>query len=179
MWKKRLEIKRNKDKIEAAIEDIPRKTFERAINLLSYKARSIKELKERLLEKDCATEAVVDDVIEKLKYYNYLNDDQFALDTASFKIRRKPMGKKLLRMKLQEKSLDKETIEKALDAAFEETPEAEIIDRAIEKRLRLKGQPATREESKKFFDHLLRQGFGYDLVRDKVREIIKIDEDQL
>ncbi|HEX8636464.1 MAG TPA: hypothetical protein VF692_00265, partial [Pyrinomonadaceae bacterium] len=62
--------------------------------------------------------------------------------------------------------------------AFEETPEAEIIERAIEKRLRLKGKPETREDSKKFYDYLLRQGFSYDLVSGKMREIAARNYDE-
>lgn len=69
------------------------------------------------------------------------------------------------------KKLDKETVAAAIETVFEETPEAEVIERAIAKRLRLKGKPETREESKKFYDYLLRQGFSYDLVSSKMREI--------
>jgi SOS response regulatory protein OraA/RecX len=43
--------------------------------------------------------------------------------------------------------------------------------------LRIKGKPETREDTKKFFDFLLRQGFSFDLVRDKMREIAKIETD--
>ncbi len=85
----------------------------------------------------------------------------------------KPIGKRVLKQKLALKKLDKETVDEAIEKAFEETPEAEIIERAIEKRLRIKGKPETREDTKKFFDFLLRQGFSFDLVRDKMREIAK------
>ena len=64
-----------------------------------------------------------------------------------------------------------ETVEQALEKVYEKTPEDEIIDLAIEKRLRLKGKPETREDMKKFYDFLLRQGFSYDLVSAKMREI--------
>ena len=73
------------------------------------------------------------------------------------------------------KRLDKETVDAALETAFAETPEEEIIERAIEKRLRLKGKPETREDSKKFYDYLLRQGFSYDLVSKTMREIAARD----
>ena len=46
------------------------KTFDRAVNLLTYKPRSVKELRERLLEKDWTNEQIVDEVIEKLKIMN-------------------------------------------------------------------------------------------------------------
>lgn len=79
---------------------------------------------------------------------------------------------------MSQKKLDKETMESAMEIAFEKLPEEELIAQAIEKRLRLKGTPATREELKKFYDHLLRQGFGFDLVRESLSAISKnkIDE---
>ena len=152
-------------------EKARQKTFDRAVNLLAFKPRSIAELRERLLEKDWTTAEIVDSVLDKLKEYNYLNDEQFAKSVAASQIRQKPIGKRVLKQKLTLKKLDKETIETALEAAFEETPEDEIIDRAIEKRLRIKGNPETREDSKKFYDYLLRQGFSYDLVSNKMREL--------
>ncbi|MGH9752152.1 MAG: hypothetical protein ACREA2_05155, partial [Blastocatellia bacterium] len=43
------------------------KTFERAINLLSYKPRSLAEMRARLMEKDWAEETVVDQVLARLE----------------------------------------------------------------------------------------------------------------
>jgi SOS response regulatory protein OraA/RecX len=54
-------------------------------------------------------------------------------------------------------------------------PESELIDTAIEKRLRLKGIPQTRDDVKKFYDHLLRRGFSYDLVSSRLRDIARSD----
>ncbi len=154
------------------------KTFDRAVNLLTYKQRSVTELRTRLLEKDWTTPEIVDSVLDKLKEYNYLNDEQFAKNFAASQIRQKPIGKRVLKQKLAMKKLDKETVDEALEKAFEETPEEEIIERAITKRLRLKGKPETREDAKKFYDYLLRQGFSYDLVSNKMREIASGNYDE-
>lgn len=147
------------------------KTMNRAFNILSVKAYSVADMRRRLLEKDWTTPEIVEAVLEKLKEYNYLNDEQFARSFAASQIRQKPVGKRVLQQKLAMKKLDKETVDEALEQVLEETPEAEIIERAIEKRLRLKGKPETREDSKKFYDYLLRQGFSYDLVSSKMREL--------
>jgi SOS response regulatory protein OraA/RecX len=98
------------------------KTFDRAVNLLAFKPRSVKELRERLLEKTWTNEEIVDAVLEKLKEYNYLNDEQFAKDFAASKLRGKPMGKRVLQQKLAMKKLDKETVKEAVENAYEETP---------------------------------------------------------
>ncbi len=171
MWKKFKEIK-DEERFIKNLERSRTKTFDRAVNLLTYKPRSITELRERLLEKPWTNQEIVDEVIEKLKKYGYLDDIKFATDFAASKVRQKPIGKKRLRMDLIKKKLDKETIEKALETTFEETPEGEIIDRAIAKRLRIKGKPVEQNDKKKFYDHLLRLGFGYDIVRDKMREVM-------
>lgn len=171
MWKKRIEIK-DEDRVIKNLERSRTKTFDRAVNLLTYKPRSIKELRERLLEKTWTNREIVNEVIEKLSKYGYLDDIKFAKDFASSKVRQKAVGKKRLRMDLVKRKLDKETIEKALEQTFEETPEEEIIDRAIAKRLRIKGKPEDQNEKKKFFDHLLYLGFSYDIVRDKMREVM-------
>lgn len=152
----------------------------RAIRLLTYKPRSVKELRERLLEKIWADEKTVDEVIEKLSSYGYLNDGQLALNLAASKLRQKPVGKIRLRQNLMRKKLDKDTIDKALDQAYVDAPESELIDRAIASRLRTYKKPETREEAKKFFDFLMRRGFSYELVREKMDKLAKeeIQEDE-
>lgn len=179
-WKKRKPDKSETDEAEKPARPINAerartKTFDRAVNLLAFKQRSVAELRTRLLEKEWTNAEIVEEVIEKLAGYGYLNDAQFAKSFAASQIRQKPVGKRVLKQKLALKKLDKETVDEAIEKAFEDTPEAEIIERAIEKRLRIKGKPETREDSKKFYDYLLRQGFSYDLVSSKMREIAKRD----
>ncbi len=179
-WKKRKPYSPDTDEAEKPakpinVERARQRTFDRAVNLLAFKQRSIVELRTRLLEKDWTNKEIVEEVIEKLSGYGYLNDAQFAKSFAASQIRQKPIGKRVLKQKLAMKKLDKETVETALETAFEETPESEIIERAIEKRLRIKGKPETREDAKKFYDYLLRQGFSYDLVSSKMRDLAKRD----
>ena len=153
------------------------RTMNRAVKLLAAKPRSVRELRERLLEKQWTDEPIVDAVIEKLKEYNYLDDQQFANNLAVSKLRQKPQGKRRLQQTMAQKKLDKDVVSEAITAAFDKLPEADLIDAAIEKRLRLKGVPETREDLKKFYDHLLRQGFGFDLIREKMRDAGKARED--
>jgi regulatory protein len=171
MWRKRLDLAEQKERI---IKDVARsreRTMNRAVKLLAAKPRSVRELRERLLEKSWTNEEIVDGVLEKLKEYKYLDDAQYAKDLAVSKLRQKPQGKRRLKQTLSQKQLDKEIVDEAMTSAFEKLPEEELIERAIEKRLRLRGKPETREDTKKFYDHLLRQGFGFGLIREKVSAI--------
>ena len=156
------------------------RTFQRAVKLLAAKPRSVAELRERLLEKQWTNAEIVEAVLAKLCEYGYLNDERFAFGYASYKVRQKPVGRQRLQRDLQLKKVDRETADEALRLVFEETPEEELIDRAIEKRTRLRGLPSTRAEMKSLFDHLLRQGFSYELVAQKVRaaSAARIDEEE-
>ena len=177
MWKKLTKIKPDEERVIKNVERARQKTFDRAVNLLAYKPRSVVELRTRLMEKEWTNSEIVEEVLVKLEGYGYLNDNQFAKDFAASQLRGKPIGKRVLQQKLAMKKLDKETVAVAIETVFEETPEAEVIERAIAKRLRLKGKPETREDTKKFYDYLLRQGFSYDLVSSKMREIAARDFD--
>ena len=177
MWGKR------KAKIDDADRKIPdpvrarQRTMNRAVKLLAAKPRSVRELRERLLEKAWTDQAIVNAVIEKLRDYSYLDDQQFAADVAVSKLKQKPQGKRRLQQSMSQKKLDKQVVEEAIRIAFEKLPEEKLIDLAIEKRLRLKGKPETREDAKKFYDYLLRQGFGYDLIRDAMRGLADLTDD--
>lgn len=164
------EIK-DEDRVIRDAERSRERTMNRAVRLLAAKPRSVKELRGRLLEKVWTNEEIVDAVIAKLTEYEYLDDERFARDTAASKLRQKPQGRRLLEQAMSRKQLDRETVAAAVDAAFEKHPESELIDQAIEKRLRLKGRPESREDLKKFYDHLMRQGFGYGLIREKLSQL--------
>ena len=146
------------------------RTLQRAVKLLAAKPRSVEELRERLLEKQWADEAAVDYALEKLKGYGYLDDESFAFGFAASRVRQRPVGRQRLARDLPMKKVSRETADAALDLVFQETPEDELIAAAIEKRIRLRGRPQTRQETKSLFDHLLRRGFSYDLIIRKVRE---------
>lgn len=178
MWRGRLKQIDDRERVIKDAERSRERTMNRAVKLLAAKPRSIRELRERLLEKLWTNEAIVDRVIEKLKEYKYLDDEQFARDTALSKLRQKPQGKRRLQQSMSQKKLDKDVVATAIADAFEKMPEDGLIDLAIAKRLRLKGKPETREDTKKFYDHLLRQGFGFDLIREKMSEVAKREFEQ-
>src|SRR5438132_7943505 len=123
------------------------RVFQRAAKLLAAKPRSVAELRERLLEGRGATKSAVESVIERLREYGYLDDAKFAQSYASLRVQQRPIGRQRLQRDLWLKKIDKTTADAALDQVFEAAPESELIDRAIEKRLRLRGTPKTRAEA--------------------------------
>jgi SOS response regulatory protein OraA/RecX len=80
---------------------------------------------------------------------------------------------------LKFKRVDKQVADEALELVYSENTEEQLIDRAIEKRVRVRGRPSNRVEAKSLFDHLLRQGFEYEIVSEKVRALMSRDADEL
>jgi regulatory protein len=153
------------------VAEILRKTFARAVKLLAAKPRSIAELRERLLSGQGTNEEVVETVIARLREYGYLNDERFAFSYASYKVKQKPVGRRRLERDLKFKKIDSGVASEALEMVYAETPEEQLIDDAIAKRLRIRGKPKNRAEAKSLFDHLVRRGFAFELVSEKVRAL--------
>jgi len=159
--------------------DMRRKIFERAVKLLAAKPRSVAELRERLLRGKTTNEEVVETVISRLREYGYLDDERFAFSYASYKVKQKPVGRRRLQTDLKLKKVDSGVANEALELVYATTPEEQLIDQAIEKRLRIRGKPKNRAETKCLFEHLLRHGFEFELVSDKIRSLASdyADED--
>src|SRR5436853_2738651 len=142
------------------------RAFQRAAKLLAPKPRSVAELRELLQQGRGATKAIVESVIQRLSEYGYLDDARFAQSYASLRVQQRPIGRQRLQRDLWLKKIDKATANEALDVVFAATPEEELIDRAIEKRVRLRGLPKTRADTKKRLDELMRQGFAFELISE-------------
>ncbi|MFL6215842.1 MAG: regulatory protein RecX [Blastocatellia bacterium] len=152
-------------------ERIRERIFQRALNVLAARPRSEAQLRERLLAKEWATVELVDQCIARLKELGYVNDATFAESYANYRMAARPVGRQRLARELAQKRVARQTIDRALDEAFEETSEETLIERALAKRLRAHGRPTDRQSAKRLFDHLMRLGFGYDLIVRKLREL--------
>ena len=149
------------------------------MKLLAAKPRSVGELRERLLRGKNTNEEVVETVISRLREYGYLDDERFAFSYASYKVKQRPIGRRRLERDLKFRKIDNAVAGEALEMVYTETPEEQLIDQAIAKRLRIRGKPKNRVEAKSLFDHLLRQGFEFELVSEKIRSLTTDDTDEL
>lgn len=168
----------NASKAASTPEQMRARAFQRAVKLLAAKPRSIAELRERLAER-CSSKPVIDAVIARLREYGYLDDERYALGYASSKVRQQPIGRRRLELSLAKRKVDRAVTSEALDQVFAETSEEELLDRALEKRIRLRGRPRNRAEAKSLFDHLLRLGFPFELVSEKVRAVSQTELEEV
>ena len=140
---------------------------EKALRLLAVRARSRKELSDRLRQAKFSIETIENTlhVLERLKL---VNDAEFAVSFGRNRTVTKPSGSFLLRQELKVKGLNEEDIQKGLTAAFAEKSEADL---AWELAVKSKKRYASQEElkaKKRVSDFLLRRGFQWDVVSDVI-----------
>ena len=83
-----------------------------AVKFLGYRARSKKELRDKLI-KDY-DENITDKVISMLEKYGYVNDEEYAKAYVRDCLNLKGWGQKRISLELTKRGIDKNIIEKAL-----------------------------------------------------------------
>jgi len=144
-----------------------------AYKFLSYKPRSIKEVKNKLTYKKISKESV-EKIIEHLKKYQFLNDESYAKMYLEQKTNSKGMGKSMVTFKMIDKGIDKEMITKVIDENYPEEKQIEAGKKLIEKYLKKKQKIEDKNElKKKCYQYLFSRGFSYSVIE----QILKINED--
>ena len=138
-----------------------------ALGLLARRPYSRGELRRALTRKFARSQAV-DDAIARLQTLGYLDDNKFAVQYASMLVRSRGFGRERIRRELRVKLVEDAAIDPALDAAFEETGERDLLNRALEKKLRNLHLPLTRAKFYALCHGLMRLGFGADDIMKAV-----------
>lgn len=146
-------------------QDGDAKAYAAALNFLSYRARSVQEVRERL-ERDAWPEAVIGRVLARLQAEGALNDELFSALWVENRSLAKPRGARALRQELRHKGVDRETIEASLPSAEDEADNALVTARAL---LRSKDRAWSALEERtrrdKFFQAMLRRGFNFSVAK--------------
>ena len=133
-----------------------------AFNLLSYRQRSIQELKERLLRKDYGIE-IVNQVINILNRLEYLDDEEFAISWIKDRIT-KGYGPYRIRQQLKEKGVNVNIIEQGLSEEYSSQLEYNLAsDLAAKKRSRYSDEDY-HEQRYKLSKVLERKGFSFEII---------------
>ena len=154
--------------------DSHERAYQVAVNFISYRPRSSKEIVDKLARKGFTRELALE-IVDQLKDLSLLNDLQFARMFVRDKLLGKPMGKAMLRRKLLEKGIAFQLSEKVLKEYVTEEKEQEAARTlAVHKlnRSRFSAlEPLARQ--KRLIDYLLSRGFSQDVATKTVRSIIQ------
>jgi regulatory protein len=142
--------------------------FSTALRLLARRPYAVAEIRRTLIKK-YADESQVEAAIARLRASGYLDDERFALQYASFLARNRSFGRERIRLELKARLVDYRVIDEALEQAFEENSERDLLERALEKKLRTLRLPLTQRKFYALAQSLMRLGFRSDDIIKAMR----------
>lgn len=149
-----------------------RSLYDQALTLLGFRARSVAELRRKLLQKG-ADAAELEDVLEKLRDQKLLDDADFARQFA----RRKLTGAGASRRRITQE-LGRKGIRRALaDEAIRELSEEDDLDpiaaaqRVAEKKWKSLAKLDDFTRRRRLYAFLARRGFDPDEIRAMMKEL--------
>ncbi|MCY8406344.1 recombination regulator RecX [Bacillus sonorensis] len=157
------------DVIEIQYGDDIKKGFNKALDYLSYRMRSTKEVKDHLKKKGVADSAVTE-IIHMLKSHKYLDDREFAAAYVSTHRKTSGKGPDVLYKELQLKGIDEDLIQEALRSfTFSEQVAAAV--KYAEKLLKKGKKLSSRETKQAIEQQLIRKGFSFEAISAALLEI--------
>ena len=133
----------------------------KALNFLSFRPRSIKEVEISLLKKGFDKESisiVLDELIKK----KYLNDEDFARTFAMHLIKNKMLGKIAVYNRFFIHQIEQDMLNSILDELYEKYQPKDLIKKIVEK----KGSHDNINliKDRKMVDHLKRKGYSWSEI---------------
>ena len=146
-----------------------KKAKDRALNFLSYRDRSEKEIRTKL--KDVGyNEQIIDWVIKELKRLKFLDDKRFAQSYAQTQMITRPMGEYFLKRELKQKGINSELIEQTVEKVYEEKDQFSVAMELAQQRKKRYQNIDDMKMKKRVSDFLLRRGFGWDVVSEVLEQ---------
>jgi len=136
---------------------------EKAINYISYRERSKKEIEDYLKNKEIE-EVIIQKVLSDLEKADLVNNQKFASDWVKDRNKNNPKGNFALKMELKEKGINDSEIEKILQSVDEKKNALKVFEKAVRKY----GKKKNAKE--KISQYLQRRGFHIQTILEVLRE---------
>lgn len=147
--------------------------FDMCLNYLSYCSRTEKEMRNYLKRKSIRKD-LIEEVIEKLKFYNYINDENYIkLFIDNNKINKKD-SKYKVRYDLKKKGISDNLLELVNELFSDDDEEFFCSYHFTKVEKRTEGNPY-KKRINKITAYLNRKGFSYDLIQPLLLNIKKDD----
>jgi regulatory protein len=148
---------------EVVVEDHLRKAYQATINYLSYRMRSIKEVRDYLIKKEFEVD-VINKIVDRLKKENYLNDSEFAKAFVQSRLNLTLKGPDAIKRELMEKGISETEVSNSLQL-FKEEDQLEKASLFLRKKYPSKLKTSRSEQDRKMYTLLLSRGFTHDIVQ--------------
>ena len=154
------------DYLRILTEILPKRAKKRALYLLQKKSYTEWKLREKLREGFYPSQ-VIDEAIEYLKSYHYIDDFAFARDYIFY--RKDKLSKKVIEEKLRAQGISKEDLYLVLQEAYPDKEEEEELQRKqalklLEKRAYQK-ECTDAKEQQKLYAFLMRKGISASVIK--------------
>jgi len=137
--------------------------------LLKYRARSRKEILDRLKRKNFS-QNTIDQVLDYCNKFDLIDDEAFASSWMNSRLR-KPLGLRRISFELKIKGISDEIIQQSKDKIRENYNEYETVsDLAKDKFKKLKNLEPNKAKSR-VYGFLLRRGFSPDIVNEVISQL--------
>lgn len=147
------------------------KAKNKAMSILNRTAISEKKLREKLSD---YSDEIVDEVINKLKDYGFINDKDLARRIANDNSNISRFGKNKIRQNLYRKGISKDDIDEAVEEIDSNEQYENALYLARKRYKNLKGED-NRKVYQKLTQHLAYKGFSYDIIKSVIQEVINED----
>ncbi|PIY93839.1 MAG: hypothetical protein COY68_04745 [Candidatus Levybacteria bacterium CG_4_10_14_0_8_um_filter_35_23] len=149
------------------------KNYNRALRFLSFRLRSEKEIR-NYFQKHKVELSVAEKIIEKLKKYRFLNDEDFAKLWIESRLKHKLRSISLIRRELLLKGIDKEIIDVQIsNFQFSISNELENAQKLIRKRIERYKDLPRQEIYQKLGRFLASKGFNWDTIKKSIDEVLE------
>lgn len=144
-----------------------------ALYLIEFKDRTEKELRDKFKEKGY-DENDIEDEIEFLKNYGYINDVRYAEHYTHDAIHIKKWGKMRIRTELLRKGVDREIIDNTIEDAFLEV-EGDLVLTQMQTRFKNSDFSNIKERTR-IFNFFIRRGFSSDEIKGAMNKMCSFDD---
>lgn len=152
------------------------KAMDQAVQYLSFKSRTASEMVNYLKKKN-VEDAVINDVMEKLMEYRYINDREYLKNYVANNAHLSRYGSKRMIQDLRRRGISDDLI-LSLEDLFPKEAEYSCCADVAKKSLKaLKGQTVA-QKRKKLYDKLGRMGYPSEMVLEMIRSL-SLEEEPL
>lgn len=147
--------------------------LDRALNMLAFRAHSVRDLRRRLVQKG-EPEEIADAAIARLVELGLLDDAAFARQFARSKVLGAGHSRRRLQQELYRKGVAREVAQASIEEvmADDEVDEEEIIERAARKKLRTLASADPETRRRRLYGYLARRGYELDDIRRVMDELL-------
>jgi len=143
--------------------------FTTALTWLSARELSESQIRTRLRRREFPPDDI-DSAISRLKSDGTINDTRVAMALGRMESSIRQRGRARVIQKIRQAGIDDDTAQAAVDKVFEDVNEDDLLDRALQRRLRGKAPAELDDKGKaRIVRGLVAQGFRLDAVLKRLR----------